>query len=105
MRRSSTSRCCASIALDAGAASNAPPLKPAHKQLQDRLSALDGEAFDRAYATEMVKAHEKAIAMYEKASTQLQHGELKAYATESLPKLKKHLEMARAAQNATTRTQ
>ena len=92
-----------SIAGGAGSASQ-PSVTPQHKQLQDRLSRLEGEAFDRAYAMEMVKDHEKDIAKYEKASKQLKHAELKAYASETLPHLKRHLEMARSAQNPTSRT-
>ena len=92
-----------SIAGGAGSASP-PSVTPQHKQLQDRLSRLEGEAFDRAYAMEMVKDHEKDIAKYEKASKQLKHAELKAYASETLPHLKRHLEMARNAQNPTSRT-
>jgi putative membrane protein len=81
-----------------------PAMKPKHKQLQDRLSRLEGDAFDRAYASEMVKDHEKDIARYEKASRQLQNAELKAYASETLPHLKQHLELARSAQNPTPKT-
>jgi putative membrane protein len=86
-----------SIAGKAGAADNEPALKPAHKQLQDRLAKLEGQAFDQAYAAEMVKEHEKDVAKYEKASKQLSHSGLKAYASETLPHLKQHLEKARQA--------
>ncbi len=88
------------IASQSGASDNDAALKPQHKQLHDRLSKLEGPAFDRAYASEMVKEHEKDIQKYEKASKQLQHAGLKAYAAETLPTLKKHLELARAAQGA-----
>jgi len=93
-----------SIASEAAAGNNAPPLKPQHKQLHDRLSKLEGAEFDRMYASEMVKEHQKDIQKYQKASTQLQHAGLKAYATETLPTLKKHLDMARNAQGASSKT-
>ena len=86
-----------SIASKVGASDNATAPKPEHKQLQERLSRLEAAAFDNAYASEMVKEHEKDIAKYQKASQQLQHAELKAYATETLPTLKQHLEQARTA--------
>lgn len=92
------------IAADAAAGDNVPALKPQHKQLHDRLSKLEGAAFDRMYASEMVKEHQKDIQKYEKASAKLQHAELKAYASETLPTLKKHLDMARNAQGASPRT-
>lgn len=87
-----------SIAASVGAADNATELKPKHKQLQERLSRLDAVAFDKAYVSEMVKDHQKDIQAYEKASRQVQHVELKAYATEWLPTLKQHLDHARTLQ-------
>lgn len=93
-----------SIATDASAANNMPALKPQHKQLHDRLSKLEGAEFDRMYTREMVKEHQKDVQKYQKASTQLQHAGLKAYATETLPTLKKHLDMARNAQGAAPKT-
>jgi putative membrane protein len=93
-----------SIAGKIGAAENPTALKPEHKQLQDRLSRLEGAAFDSAYAAEMVKEHQKDIAKYEKASGQLQQAELKAYATQTLPHLKQHLEKSRAAQSQSQST-
>ena len=89
-----------SIAASVGAADNDTELEPKHRQLQERLSRLAGAAFDRVYASEMVKDHQKDIRAYEKASRQLQHADLKAYATASLPKLKQHLEHARTVQQA-----
>jgi len=84
-----------SIASEAGAADNDPALKPEHTQLKDRLSKLEGAAFDKAYMAEMVKDHEKDVQKYQKASTSLQHAGLKSYATETLPTLKQHLDHAR----------
>jgi putative membrane protein len=83
------------IASDAGAADNEPSLKSEHAQLKQRLSKLEGAAFDRAYMAAMVTDHQKDVQHYEKATAQLQHAGLKAYATETLPKLKQHLEKAR----------
>ena len=93
-----------SVATEAAAANNPTTLKPQHKQLHDRLSKLEGAEFDRMYASEMVKEHQKDIQKYQKASTQLRHDGLKAYATETLPTLKKHLDMARNAQGASPKT-
>jgi putative membrane protein len=84
-----------SIAGESGAANNEPALKPAHTQLQQRLSKLEGAAFDKAYMAEMVKEHEKDVQKYQQASTSLQHAGLKSYATETLPTLKQHLDHAR----------
>ncbi|WP_239492033.1 DUF4142 domain-containing protein [Luteitalea sp. TBR-22] len=90
-----------SIAASVGASDSAMDLKPTHKQLQERLSRLEGATFDKAYADEMVKDHQKDIQAYQKATRQLQHPALKTYATETLPTLEQHLDQARAAQQQT----
>jgi putative membrane protein len=59
----------------------------------ERLSVLEGAAFDRAYMAEMVAAHEDAVARLEaQAASGLQTASL---ANESLPTVRHHLEMAR----------
>ena len=59
----------------------------------DRLSTLDSASFDRAYMDEMVAAHTKAVSRLE---TQAASGrETAEIASESLPKVRHHLEMAR----------
>ena len=59
----------------------------------DRLSTLDKAWFDPTYMDEMVAAHTKAV---ERLETQAASGrETAAIATEALPKVRHHLEMAR----------
>lgn len=66
-----------------------------HQALKQKLSKLDGEAFDRAYAMEMEKGHDEAVALFESASqAQQMPSELKQFAASTLPTLKKHQEMA-----------
>jgi putative membrane protein len=43
----------------------------------------------------MVAGHEKAIAEYKRAASDLQNADLKAYATAALPTLQKHLDAAK----------
>jgi putative membrane protein len=66
-----------------------------HDMLKQKLSGLEGEAFDREYAKAMAKGHDKAVALFESASqaTQLP-AELKEFAAATLPTLKEHDEMA-----------
>lgn len=54
------------------------------------LVSLKGVAFDRAYITEQVNAHEGAIVIYRLASQQLKDGNLKAFAAKSLPMIQGH---------------
>lgn len=58
------------------------------------LKALSGEAFDKAYAKQAVADHKEAVALFEKASTDLDDADLKAFAEKTLPTLKHHLEEA-----------
>jgi putative membrane protein len=68
----------------------------AHEAMQ-RLTALSGNAFDRAYMEIMVGDHEKAIAEFEMESTGGTDADIKAFAGKTLPTLKTHLRVARAA--------
>ncbi|MFA5678353.1 MAG: DUF4142 domain-containing protein [Pseudomonas sp.] len=58
------------------------------------LQARDGESFDAAYANNQVSAHERTIELFERASRS-DDTEVAAFARETLPKLKEHLEEAR----------
>jgi putative membrane protein len=70
---------------------------PESKSNLDKLKGLSASAFDKAFADMMVEDHTKDIAKYEKqaASTDQQTA---ALAKETLPTLRKHLEMAKALQ-------
>jgi putative membrane protein len=74
-----------------------PPSGPnkKHMALHQSLSKLSGDAFDRKFATEMVKDHKKDIAAYQKAAKK-QSDPAAAYAAETLPTLQKHLETAQS---------
>jgi putative membrane protein len=63
-------------------------------QAVQRLQRLSGSEFDRAYVREMVKDHTHAVESFQHASLALTDGELKTFATETLPKLREHKEMA-----------
>jgi putative membrane protein len=66
-----------------------------HQATADTLSKLSGAEFDKAYAAQMVKDHEKAVADFENASRTAQDRDIKAFAAKILPTLQHHLEMAR----------
>ena len=66
-----------------------------HTKLRDKLAKLEGAEFDREYMEAMVKDHEEAVKLFEKQSKDGQDAALKAAAGDMLPRLKKHLEMAR----------
>jgi putative membrane protein len=65
-----------------------------------RLENLSGANFDKAYAEDMVKDHEKDVKDFEKNIPQVADPELKAWAEKTLPILQQHLSLARQMQNA-----
>jgi putative membrane protein len=64
-----------------------------------RLEKMSGADFDRAYMNSMVKDHEQDVALFEKVSNTSTDSDVKAYATETLPTLQHHLQMAKDANN------
>ncbi|HYZ83627.1 MAG TPA: DUF4142 domain-containing protein [Bryobacteraceae bacterium] len=77
-----------------------PPSTGNHKQVMDRLEKLSGAAFDKAYVRDMVKEHEKDIKMFEREANSGMDTELKTFASNTLPDLRKHLQMAQSAQSS-----
>ena len=74
--------------------------------IPDRISDADqksidgwkkqsGTAFDTRFVGQMVTDHEKAVDVYKKASNDARDPDVKAYATNALPKLEEHLKLAR----------
>jgi putative membrane protein len=60
----------------------------------DKLSKLNGAAFDREYMTMMVKDHQEDVAEFEKASKTESDPDVKAFAANTLPTLQDHLRLA-----------
>lgn len=60
----------------------------------DRLATLSGVQFDREFVQEAISDHEKDIDKYTKAISQLQNPELRAYANQTVPTLRQHLQLA-----------
>ena len=61
----------------------------------DRLSKLDGAAFDRAYASAMVKDHQADVAAFQKQANAGKNDSIKSFASETLPTLQDHLKEAK----------
>ncbi|MBI6898396.1 DUF4142 domain-containing protein [Pseudomonas putida] len=56
------------------------------------------ESFDRSYVNNQVEAHEKAVTLFKKEASSSDKPELKAFASETLPKLEEHLKHAKELQ-------
>jgi putative membrane protein len=70
-------------------------------ELMDKAKAMildlrSAKSFDQAYANNQVKAHEATIEIFEDEIKNGNDDQLKTFATETLPKLKAHLEQAKA---------
>jgi putative membrane protein len=65
----------------------------------DGLKARSGADFDAAYADLMVTAHQNAVALFESAATGASTPELRQFASDTLPTLRTHLQMAQALQS------
>jgi putative membrane protein len=61
----------------------------------DRLSKLNGAAFDKAYARDMVKDHETDVAAFQKEANGGKDDSLKSFASKTLPTLQDHLKEAK----------
>lgn len=70
-------------------------LKGEEKKHVEKLSALSGAEFDKAYTEHMIKDHRKDIAAFRKESKEGQDADIKAFATDTLPTLREHLKTIR----------
>jgi putative membrane protein len=83
------------IAMQKGVTLPSAPSKK-NEATKDRLSKLNGDAFDRAYMADMVKDHKMDIAQFQKESASGKDPDVKQFATETLPTLKDHLKQAQS---------
>src|SRR5688572_30686164 len=67
-----------------------------NKKIADVLK-LEGKKLDEKYIKDMVDDHEKDVDLFEKASTELKDPDLRAWASNKLPTLRMHLNMAKDA--------
>lgn len=81
------------VAKDIGVTAPGEPNKK-QKADYDKLSKLSGAAFDKQFASHMVADHKKDIAEYKADSKK--KDPTASYASDTLPTLQKHLEMAQS---------
>lgn len=74
-----------------------PALTATQQQKLDGLKALDGTALDKAYATAQVEAHQQTLdALKANASNQGVPQPLRSFATQLIPTVTAHLNMAKS---------
>jgi len=72
-----------------------PDILPQAKQTKENLAKLKGAEFDGAYVKAMVEVHEKDVAAFEAVAQNATDADVKAFAAETVPTLKHHLQMIR----------
>ena len=77
-----------------------------HKAMVDKMAAMTGTQFDRAYMKDMVKDHTMDVADFQKEANNGSNADFKSFAGKALPTLQQHLTMAQETEsslNATSR--
>lgn len=72
----------------------AKEMEPKHTDMITDMEKKQGQDFDRSFIEHAIKDHRKDISKFERASRDLSDSELKAFATETLPTLRHHLDEA-----------
>jgi len=67
-----------------------------HQEQLEELSKLSGRDFDRKYIAEMIDDHQDGIEDLEGKAEKAASPDVKAWATKTLPKMREHLERAKA---------
>jgi putative membrane protein len=65
-----------------------------HKTKIDKLTKLSGADFDKQYMTDMVSDHKEDIKKFQRVADKGKDAELKQFASQTLPTLKEHLQLA-----------
>jgi putative membrane protein len=70
------------------------------KREEDKLNKLSGEKFDKEYMSHMVSDHKKDVSEFRSASKS-KDADVKQFASETLPTLEQHLQMAESIHKST----
>ena len=71
-----------------------------HKSTMDKLTKLSGAEFDRQYMRDMVSDHKEDIKKFQNEADKGKDADLKKFASQTLPTLKEHLQLAESAADA-----
>ena len=69
-----------------------------HDKVRADMAKLSGDAFDRAFMKQMVSDHKATVALFEKEAKSGKNPRLVAFANETLPTLRDHLQAAEKVQ-------
>jgi putative membrane protein len=71
-------------------------LDATNQKMVDKLTALTGSEFDKAYIAGMFKGHKKAIKAFKAESAETKDADVKSFADKSIPVLEEHLKLITA---------
>jgi putative membrane protein len=71
-----------------------------HKSKMDKLTKLSGAEFDRQYMRDMVSDHKDDIKKFQNEADKGKDADLKKFASQTLPTLKEHLQLAESTADA-----
>jgi putative membrane protein len=74
------------------------------QQTYDRLARLNGSNFNRAYADDMVRDHEKDLNDFQNEANNGKNSSIRAFASQTTPMIQQHLNQAREMQKAVSQT-
>jgi putative membrane protein len=78
-------------------AANAPlptAMDSSQQSMLDKLQGMNGEEFTKQYVSDQVSAHKTAVSLFERYAKGGEDEKLKSWATQTLPTLQHHLDMA-----------
>jgi len=67
-------------------------IPPKYQTMLDQLKSASGGDAVKQWRDQQIRAHQDAIALFQRASTTVQNSELKSFAQQTLPKLQMHLQ-------------
>lgn len=78
------------------------PMEPTKRDQAkaDKLDKMSGASFDKKYIAGQIAAHKEAVALFKKESARGKDADLKQFATQTLPILEHHLQMAESLKGA-----
>jgi putative membrane protein len=65
-----------------------------HQRMNDELSSLSGADFDKRFMNQQIRAHRRAIALYQQAAQSNTDSDVKQWAQQNVASLQHHLQMA-----------
>ena len=73
--------------------------KPANGSELKKLSGLQGQDFDKEFVKVMIRDHKRDIRLYQKEAQKGKDAQAKNFASQTIPALQSHLQMAQEAQS------